>query len=261
MARQTIRPAVVFPTMLYACIVSCAFELSDIRMDRHAMTTAATRSPAFEDLTARARIREAALAQFAAVGFEKATVRAIAADAGVSPGLLRHHFGSKQALREAVDAHVISEIRRISDEVMHDGEHGDLSAAAVSRQAIRPFQGYVARALMDGSASIAALFDQMVGPTEQWLALADEQRTDPPFADRRTRAAVFTAMALGVPLLHEHLSRVLQVDTFSDDGDQQVALALLDLYSHPVMSPEMAASARRGLERTARTPLRRRSTR
>jgi TetR/AcrR family transcriptional regulator, regulator of cefoperazone and chloramphenicol sensitivity len=225
------------------------------------MTAEMAGGQAFEDLTARARIREAALAQFAKVGFEKATVRAIAADAGVSPGLLRHHFGSKQALREAVDAHVITEIRRISDEVVHDGEHGDLASAAVSRQAIRPFQGYIARALMDGSATIAAMFDQMVAPAEQWLTLADENRTDRPVADRRTRAAVFTAMALGVPLLHEHLSRVLGVDIFSDDGDRQVALALLDLYAHAVMSPEMAASARSGLERTTRTTRRTRSSR
>jgi len=225
------------------------------------MTTAMAGSPAFEDLTARARIREAALAQFATVGFEKATIRAIAADAGVSPGLLRHHFGSKQALREAVDAHVLNEIRRVSGEVVHDGERGDLAAAAMSRQAIRPYQRYIARALMDGSTSIAALFDQMVEPTEQWLALADEGRTDRPFAQRRTRAAVFTAMALGVPLLHEHLSRVLGVDTFSAEGDREVALALLDIYSHALMSPEMAASARSGLEDTTPTTHRTRSTR
>ena len=223
--------------------------------------TGSIRGTAHEDLTARARIRQAALAQFAEHGFERATVRGIATAAGVSPGLLRHHFGSKQALREAVDAHVINEIRRVSDEVVHDSERGDLAAAAVSRQSIRPFQRYIARALMDGSATIASMFDQMVEPTEQWLTRADENRTDRPFADRRTRAAVFTAMALGVPLLHQHLSRVLGVDTFSPEGDRQVALALLDLYSHALMSPEMAASARRGLDATTPTNQRTRSSR
>jgi len=49
---------------------------------------------AFEDLTARARIREAALRHFADDGYEGATIRAIARSAGVSPGLLRHHYGS-----------------------------------------------------------------------------------------------------------------------------------------------------------------------
>src|SRR5690606_20135242 len=42
-----------------------------------------------------ARIRDAAIVEFAAHGFTKSTVRAIAESAGVSPGLVIHHFGSK----------------------------------------------------------------------------------------------------------------------------------------------------------------------
>lgn len=204
--------------------------------------------PTSEDLTARARIRQAALAHFAEYGFERTTIRGIAAAAGVSLGLVRHHFGSKQALRDAIDAHVLQEIRRLSAEVMANGERGDLGPSALSAQVMRPYRRYLLRALMDGSPTIATVFDQMVGPTEGWIALADEKRPDPPFADRRTRAAVFTAMVLGVPLLHEHLSRVLGVDTLSPEGDRQVSLALLDLYSHALVSPELAATARAGLD-------------
>ena len=57
-----------------------------------------------EDLTARARIRDAALLHFGEQGFDRATIREIARTAGVSSGLVRHHFGSKQALREACAA-------------------------------------------------------------------------------------------------------------------------------------------------------------
>jgi len=206
------------------------------------------RGPGFEDLTARARIRQAALALFAEQGFDRTTIRGIAAAAGVSPGLLRHHFGSKQALREAVDAYVLREIRRLNDEIMEGGERGDLGPSAVSREAIRPFQGYLARTLIEGSDTIAALFDEMVDLTEQWIVRADKERADPPSIDQRTRAAVFSAMALGVPLLHEHLSRVLGVDTFAPEGDRLVALALLDIYSHALVSPDLAASARDGLD-------------
>lgn len=50
----------------------------------------------------RARIVEAALAEFSAGGYEASSVRTIAATAGLShPGLL-HHFPTKQALLEAV---------------------------------------------------------------------------------------------------------------------------------------------------------------
>ena len=56
-----------------------------------------------DDLHARARIRNAAVARFGQDGF-RIGLRAIAADAGVSPALIVHHFGSKeQLLKEIVD--------------------------------------------------------------------------------------------------------------------------------------------------------------
>jgi signal transduction histidine kinase len=56
-----------------------------------------------QDLTGRARIREAAMALFAARGVEATSLRAVAREADVSPALVVHHFGSKQGLAEAVD--------------------------------------------------------------------------------------------------------------------------------------------------------------
>ena len=59
------------------------------------------------DLTSQARIRDAALVRFGADGFAGTSVRSIAADAGVSPALVLHHFGSKEGLRTACDEHVV----------------------------------------------------------------------------------------------------------------------------------------------------------
>ena len=61
-------------------------------------------------------------------------------------------------------------------------------------------------------------------------------------------------MALGVPLLREHLSRVLGVDTFSPEGDRLVALALLDIHAHAQVAPGLAATARTGMEAVADDP-------
>jgi AcrR family transcriptional regulator len=202
----------------------------------------------FDDLTARVRIRQAAMAQFAEHGFDKTTIRGIAAAAGVSPGLVRHHFGSKQGLQDAVDTHVLTEIHRVNDEMFRNSGDAGFSQATLSRHELRPYMGYLQKALMAGSPILATLFDHMVDMAEPWFALADEQRTDPPTVDRRTRAAVFNAMALGVPILHEHLSRVLGVDITSVEGDRLVAAALLDLYSHVIVSPELAATALAALE-------------
>jgi TetR/AcrR family transcriptional regulator, regulator of cefoperazone and chloramphenicol sensitivity len=202
----------------------------------------------FDDLTARAKIRQAAMAQFTEHGFDKATVRGIAAAAGVSPGLVRHHFGSKQGLREAVDTHVLNEVQRANDEIMLDMQRGDFANSTITRLELRPFMGYLVRALVDGSPIVSTLFDRMVEMTQPWFEAMDKQRTDPSTVDSRTRAAVFNAMALGVPLLHQHLSRVLGVDITSDEGDRLLAHALLDLYSHTLLEPQIAAAARSALE-------------
>ncbi len=55
------------------------------------------RRPGDPEVTKRA-ILEAAKAVFGEVGFERATIRAIAARAAVDPSLVHHHFGSKQSL-------------------------------------------------------------------------------------------------------------------------------------------------------------------
>jgi len=46
----------------------------------------------------RQTILDAARTRFAAVGFERATIRSIASEADVDPALVHHHFGTKQAL-------------------------------------------------------------------------------------------------------------------------------------------------------------------
>src|SRR5699024_11466848 len=75
------------------------------------------------DLTARARIRDAAIECFGQQGFG-VSVRAIAKHAGVSAGLVIHHFGSKEKLREACDDHVIQLIRETKTETLtsHDSQ-------------------------------------------------------------------------------------------------------------------------------------------
>jgi AcrR family transcriptional regulator len=204
---------------------------------------------AFEDLTARARIREAALEHFADEGYERATIRGIAQTAGVSLGLVRHHFGSKDALRKACDNYVFEALRRMNSQLLDDP-----SGAAEVRRGSKRFQRYMARALVDGSTTVALLFDEMVTMTERWMARADEGRSDPPTVDRRIRAALVTAMAAGIPLLHEHVSRALGADVFGPDGDRLMALGLLDIYSHSLISTDLAASAGAAFKRSQHDP-------
>nr|QKV49800.1 transcriptional regulator [Streptomyces sp.] len=209
--------------------------------------------PAAKDLTARARIRDAALKHFAESGFSGATIREIAKTAGVSPGLVRHHFGSKEGLRRVCDTYVLEALHQFNDRVLQEEAPGDSPLTADDKRALDPFQRYLVSTLIEESEVAAPLFDEMVKMIDRWLVKADESRADPPMVDRTTRAALMVAQTMGIAAFHKHVSRVIGMDVLSDEGDQKVALAMLDIYSHNLISPEYAASAREGMAQTAPT--------
>jgi hypothetical protein len=92
------------------------------------------------------------------------------------------------------------------------------------------------------------IFDEMAMITERWLAQTDEHRIDEPMINRRIRAALLTAMKMGVPLLREHVSRALGVDMFTPEGSRLVALGLFDIFSHNMIDSKTAESAGEGFE-------------
>ncbi|MFD6222382.1 TetR/AcrR family transcriptional regulator [Nocardia asteroides] len=60
-----------------------------------------------EDLTAKARIRNAALDLYAEHGEDRVSMRGVATAAGVTVGLVQHHFKTKDGLRAAVEQLVV----------------------------------------------------------------------------------------------------------------------------------------------------------
>ena len=73
------------------------------------------------DMTTPARIRDAAIELFGSRGFDVG-VRAIAEAAGVSPGLVIHHFGSKDGLRKACDDYIAEEIRSEKSQALQSSD-------------------------------------------------------------------------------------------------------------------------------------------
>jgi AcrR family transcriptional regulator len=200
--------------------------------------------PAFEDLTARARIRDAAIRLFAERGIDGTTVRDIAAKAGVSPGLLRHHFGSKEALRQACDRYAVDRLVKIKEELVLAGKVASPGFLPSVHPTIVLLSRYVTRALLDGSPSAAAMFDDMVTLTEQWVGTHAPHLT----ADRRAYAAVLVGMQSGILAMHDHVSRALGADIYTTDGHLRMAGALADFYSHPLLDPAFVAAAREAME-------------
>src|SRR6266536_2071230 len=201
--------------------------------------------PAFEDLTARARIRDAAMRLFTERGMNGTTIRDIAKAAGVSGGLVRHHFGSKEALRDACDAHALDRMMRIKEQAVLEGRMADPSFLPTVHPTVLALYRYFARGLLDGSAAAASMFDEMVVLTEQWL-----ERHHPGTAtDLRAYAAVLVAMQVGMLGMHDHLSRALGADILSLEGHLRMTRGAVDLHANSLLGPDQAAQARAALDR------------
>ena len=187
--------------------------------------------PAFEDLTARARIREAAIRLFAEHGVEETAVLDIAKEAGVSGGLIRHHFGSKDGLRVACDTYVCSELVRFKLEALEKRKADpDFLVTFDARQVL--LRRYFGRAMIDGSPAAASRFDEIVDEYEQWFI--DQPGLD--LADARACAAVMTGMTIGVLTMQDHIARALGEDPLSPKLQERIGLAYGDIYS-PALLP------------------------
>ncbi|GGN56674.1 TetR family transcriptional regulator [Actinoplanes lobatus] len=190
------------------------------------------------DLTARARIREAAIALFAERGVASASIRDIAQAAGVSSGLLRHHFGSKEGLRDACDEWAMSRVVQIQMRFTELGTFGPIDPEFLV------LQRYLVRSLMDGSPRGMAMFTQAVEHGERWLAGTSLQTADP-----RAFAALLGAMKLGMFVMRDQLTAVLGEDAGEMPGYLRMIRASLEIFTQPLLTQEQADQALKALDR------------
>ena len=88
----------------------------------------------------------------------------------------------------------------------------------------------------------------MVDLTEQYLADPPPGVCAPATRDLRAYAAAMAAMAAGVVVLHEHLSRVLDTDTLTAAGAPRVRRAVLEVFDDRLLSREVVARAHTALD-------------
>ncbi|MFD3688769.1 TetR family transcriptional regulator [Nocardiopsis sp. NPDC058631] len=152
------------------------------------------------DLTARARIRDAAVACFGQQGFD-VTVRTIAERAGVSAGLVIHHFGSKAGLRRACDDYVVGLVNEIKTESITSHDSRTILQQLSSMEEHAPLLAYLFRAILAGGETATALYERMVSDVERYLAAGEAEGTVRPSRDRAKRARWMAANATGSLLL------------------------------------------------------------
>ena len=169
-----------------------------------------------DDRTTRAKIRDAAVACFAENGITGTTARKVAAAAGVSPGLVIHHFGTMDGLRAECDEHVALTIRNFKYEAMDEGPNLDV-LAALRGATQAPLVGYLAAVLGDDSPIVNNLVDDLVSDAEGYIEHGVDTGMVRPSPNPSGRAAVLTLWSLGALVMHRHLKRILGVDLTDPD--------------------------------------------
>lgn len=186
------------------------------------------RSPNTSPETAE-KILSAAVAEFARHGFTKTTVRGIAAAAQVSPGLVIHHFGSKDGLRSACDEHVFE---RIAESKAANAGYASMAVQMMfDDPEMSTAVDYLVKSLLDPSDHGQRYFDHYVDLVESYITDGFAGYTFRQSEDSRGQAATIAVMALAPSLLEHRLHSVLGTE---DTTGMMTRLAphLLDLYLH-----------------------------
>ncbi|MBO1900921.1 TetR family transcriptional regulator [Leucobacter weissii] len=187
-----------------------------------------------DDLTTRARIRNAAIELFGSRGFERASLRMIAEAAGVSAALVVHHFGDKSGLRAACSAHV-AEMFTVDREGVGGSSPtiDSIQAALHDLDAYGPALDYLARMLSDDdSESADELFDGILGGALRGVQEQEAAGVILPQSDPRITALLLTVFGLAPLVLRRHFARALGEAELTPAALGRLTVPMLELFTH-----------------------------
>ncbi|GHC99668.1 TetR/AcrR family transcriptional regulator [Zhihengliuella salsuginis] len=189
------------------------------------------------DITTRARIRDAAIEQIARKGYG-VSMRVIADAAGVSLGLINHHFGSKDGLRAACDDHVLETIMNVKSETMRGGAVAAMAALGKMEEYVNP-TAYCLRAIAAGGDVAQRIVDHFVADAKAWVGEAVADGTLRPSVDEEARIRLMTLQGFGAMQLFLS-QRVGSADAelgpaglnaLLDDYLNEYGLVMLEMYT------------------------------
>lgn len=180
------------------------------------------RRPGDPEVTRQA-ILDAARTEFAEAGYERATIRAIAARAGVDPALVHHHFGSKEDL--FVTAHEFPFNPSIIQEALGEGE-GTLGERLARSYLTIALQDERIEALIRSAATNDMARDMLRGFVQSALLDAFEEQIEGP--DARLRMALAAAQLIGVVMMR----RIVGVDAVVDADVETIVERVAPVLDH-----------------------------
>jgi AcrR family transcriptional regulator len=188
------------------------------------------------DLTATARIRDAAIEQFGQHGFAVG-LRTIAEAAGVSAALVIHHFGSKDGLRKACDDFVAEEIRSSKSEAIQSNDPATWLAQMAEIESYAPLTAYLVRSLQAGGELATMLWHRMIEDAEEYMAEGVRAGTIKPSRDPHARAEYLTITSGGGLLLYLQMHETpTDIRAVLRDYAADMVLPALEVYTEGLMT-------------------------
>jgi AcrR family transcriptional regulator len=188
------------------------------------------------DLTATARIRDAAIEQFGQHGFDVG-LRTIAEAAGVSAALVIHHFGSKDGLRKACDDFVAEEIRSSKSEAIRSNDPATWLAQMADIESYAPLTAYLVRSLQAGGELATMLWHRMTEDAEEYMAEGVRAGTIKPSRNPHARAEFLTITSGGGLLLYLQMHETpTDLRAVLRDYARDMVLPALEIYTEGLMA-------------------------
>lgn len=162
----------------------------------------------------RLRLLEAAVRLFGRDGFDGTSLRALADEAEVSWGLIRFYFGSKEGLRDAAEALVISRYLGLVVDGSRSSNLDDLFHRIDSETRLPDDASFLRRALIEDR-PVAQNFLQQLIALQQRASNESELLRDFPDEEWLKDAIRPVAMRLGYLMLAPQIKSLLGRDVFS----------------------------------------------
>ena len=190
-----------------------------------------------DDLTAVARIRDAAIDQVGQHGFNVG-LRAIAQAAGVSAALVIHHFGSKDGLLRACDEYIANEIKQVKSESLTTASDPASWLTMVAEiESFAPMTAYLVRSMQSGGNLARGFWQQMVDNAEEYLEDGVRAGTLKPSRDPKARAKFLSINNGGGLLLYLQMhDNPTDLRAVLRDYAEDMMLPALELYSNGLMA-------------------------
>lgn len=188
------------------------------------------------DLTAAARIRDAAIEQFGQHGFATG-LRAVAEAAGVSAALVIHHFGSKEGLRKACDDYIAEEIRSAKSEAMRSTDPTTWFAQLAEIESYAPMMAYLVRSMQAGGELAQTLWRRMIEDAEEYIDEGVRAGTLKPSRDPKARAKYLAIAGGGSFLLYLQMhDNPTDLRAVLRDYGNEMILPSLELYTEGLIA-------------------------